>query len=55
VVGDASVEDQADLYCVEAGLADTGVDANGIGAAAALLLIAGAGTAVVARRRNAIA
>jgi ELWxxDGT repeat protein len=55
VVGDASVEDQADLYCVEAGLADTGVDANGIGVAAALLLIAGAGTAVVARRRNAIA
>jgi ELWxxDGT repeat protein len=55
VVGDASVEDQADLYCVEAGLADTGVDANGIGAAAALLLIAGVGTAVVARRRNPIA
>jgi ELWxxDGT repeat protein len=55
VVGDASVEDQADLYCVEAGLADTGFDANGIGAAAALLLIAGVGTAVIARRRNAIA
>jgi len=51
VVGGASVEDQADLYCVEAGLADTGVDANGIGAAAALLLISGAGTAIVARRR----
>lgn len=52
VVGDGSVVDQDDLYCVETEmLASTGVDANGIGAAAALLLIAGAGTAIVARRR----
>jgi ELWxxDGT repeat protein len=56
VAGDGSVPNQYDLYCVETEmLASTGVDANGIGAAAALLLIAGAGTAVVARRRNAIA
>ena len=52
VDGDGSVANQADLYCVETEmLASTGVDANGIGAAAALLLIAGAGTAIVARRR----
>jgi ELWxxDGT repeat protein len=56
VAGDGSVPNQYDLYCVETEmLASTGVDANGIGAAAALLLIAGAGTAIVARRRNAIA
>jgi ELWxxDGT repeat protein len=56
VIGDASVALQDDLYCVEtAMLASTGVDASGIGAAAALMLIAGVGTAVVARRRSAIA
>lgn len=56
VIGDASVALQTDLYCVETEmLASTGVDASGIGAAAALLLIAGVGTAVVARRRSAIA
>lgn len=55
VVGDGSVTEQDDLYCVESGLAETGVDANGIGAAAALMLIAGVGTAVIARRRSTIA
>lgn len=55
VDGDGSVTEQEDLYCVEPGLADTGVDANSIGTAAALMLIAGVGTAVIARRRNAIA
>jgi ELWxxDGT repeat protein len=49
---DGSVLNQDDVYCVETEmLASTGVDANGIGGAAALLLIAGAGTAIVARRR----